>query len=105
MVETFIPDKQKNSSIGHSRVLVDLKGRKALNGCVMDWLLDNPEFIPEAWKEKCVYFFGTIYSDVEGMHIVFGLYWDNDNGGWKVCRYFMGMPWGGKNQYIAVFAV
>lgn len=50
------------------RVKVDqlheaVKGKGAFNANLLDWFLRKPNlrFIPEEWKEKSIYFFGTIY--------------------------------------------
>ncbi|MFA5131799.1 MAG: hypothetical protein WC444_00550 [Candidatus Paceibacterota bacterium] len=41
----------------------ELKGKPVMNACVSDWLLANPEQIPESWAAKEVFFWGTIYRD------------------------------------------
>lgn len=41
----------------------ELKDRPVLNANVLDWLLGHTHLIPEEWKDKWVYFWGTIYRD------------------------------------------
>ena len=40
-----------------------LKGRRFLNACVLDFLLDHRILIPEDWKDKRIYFMGTLYEE------------------------------------------
>jgi hypothetical protein len=61
----------------------ELKAQLAMNANLLDWLLhkENRHFIPEEWKEKAVFFWGTIYRDSDGRLIVRYLYWDD--GVWR----------------------
>jgi hypothetical protein len=55
---------------------------QVLNADVLDFLLSNPELIPESWKNKSVYFWGTIYEDSSSGHkYVRCLYW-HASGHW-----------------------
>jgi len=46
----------------------ELKGRPVLNANIIDYLLANPNLIPEKWADYgyLVIFWGTIYRDPEG---------------------------------------
>lgn len=59
---------------------------ECLNACVLDYLLDHPELIPEEWKSKHVFFWGTIYRNSDGRLYVRCLRWDGVSwrwgGGW-----------------------
>ncbi len=39
----------------------ELKGKPVLNANVLDFLLANPELIPEEWTGKYIFFWGTSY--------------------------------------------
>ena len=64
----------------------ELQSRKVLNANVLDYLLAHPELIPEEWKGKCLFFWGTIYRRSNGHLYVRFLYWFGDRwrwvGGW-----------------------
>jgi len=70
-----------------------LKGQPVMNAVVLDWLLAHPELIPEEWKGKYIYFWGTIYRDSVGRLYVRCLYWGDGSWGWR-CRW-LGDGWGG----------
>jgi hypothetical protein len=40
-----------------------LKGRPVYNANLLDYLLKNPHLIPEEWRDKEVFFWGTIYRN------------------------------------------
>lgn len=53
---------------------------KALNANVLDYLLENPHLIPEEWKDKYVFFPGTIYLRSTGQKCIRCLGWHEE---WK----------------------
>lgn len=59
-----------------------------LNACVLEYLLANPELIPEKWKTgekgslRCTYFWGTIYRAPCGAMCVRCLFWDGGAWNW-----------------------
>ncbi len=63
------------------RLLRKLRGKLVLNANVLDYLLRNPCLIPEAWKKdrydnpQRLFFWGTIYRDLEETRYVRYLYW------------------------------
>ena len=59
-----------------------LDGQPVLPAHVLDYLLEHPELIPEAWKGKAVFFWGTIYRGAGGNLYVRYLYWDGDRWHW-----------------------
>ena len=61
----------------------ELKGKPVLNANVLDYLLKHPELIPEEWKGKAVFFWGTIYRDSRGNLCVRCLYWDGSRWYWS----------------------
>ncbi|MFA5070643.1 MAG: hypothetical protein WC528_05185 [Patescibacteria group bacterium] len=64
-VELWFCDEQKNGSIWGDQLRKKLKGQPVLNACVLEYLLNNPRLIPESWKGKQVFFWGTIYRYAE----------------------------------------
>lgn len=59
-----------------------LAKKKALNANVLDFWLANPHLIPDIWKGKYIYFWGTIYRDSSGRLCVRCLYGDGDRWCW-----------------------
>lgn len=63
----------------------ELKSKPVLNANVLDCLLkpENQHLIPEDWKGKHVYFWGTIYRDSDGSLYVRYLYWSGGRWDWN----------------------
>lgn len=59
----------------------------------MDFYLANPHLIPEEWKGKAVFFWGTIYRDADGHLCVRYLYWRG--GGWDWGYRWLDYVWDG----------
>ena len=53
-----------------------------LNANLLDYLLKHPELIPDAWKGKVVFFWGTIYRYSDGRLSVRYLNWFGDEWYW-----------------------
>ncbi|MBU6214484.1 hypothetical protein KGM48_01415 [Patescibacteria group bacterium] len=70
------------------------KSTPVLNANVLDYLLANPHLIPEEWKGKYVFFWGTVYRYRVGNLYVRCLYWDD--GGWFWGGYWLGLDWRGR---------
>lgn len=69
-VELYQSKKQQTSKGIHGfdleRELYKLRERTIiLNACVLDYLLDHQEIIPEEWKGKNIHFFLTVYREIE----------------------------------------
>lgn len=80
------PNQQDGKRIEGNKLRQELKNKKVMNACVLDHLLANPELIPESWKGKLVFFWGTIYrSSVRRLYVRF-LYWDGSAWRWY-CRW------------------
>lgn len=52
-----------------------LEGQPVLPVHVLDYLLEHPEIIPESWKGKVIFFWGTIYRYAVGNLCVRFLNW------------------------------
>lgn len=58
--------QQNNEWIGGFQLRRELAEKRVLNANVLDYLLDNLHLIPEQWKDKKIFFWGTIYRAPNG---------------------------------------
>lgn len=77
----FFSFESKTTATKGEDMLKKLNGT-GLNACVLNYLMDHKELIPESWKTKQVVFPGTIFRDAGGNRCVRFLYWWNDQ--WNV---------------------
>jgi hypothetical protein len=75
------------------------EGTPVLNASHLDWLLANQQFIPEQWKGKIVFFWGTIYRDRTGDECVRQLCWLDDK--WFPSYRSLRFGWN-DNDYAAI---
>ena len=85
----------KGGVIEGNKLRKELKGQPVLNACILDYLLAHPELIPEEWKGKAVFFWGTIYRDSNGNLYVRCLYWDDEQWSWR--SFWLDGGFGGSN--------
>lgn len=80
----FTSEKQQGGKWvrGHE-LREELSSKKVLNANVLDYLLAHPEFIPDEWKKKMVFFWGTVYRDSDRHLCVRCLSWSG--GRWYGC--------------------
>lgn len=64
-----ITDFEKNAKIG-------------LNSSVLDYLLKNPQVIPQDWKDKTVVFTGTLFKDGGGSPLYKTLFYQDGTWQW-----------------------
>ncbi|MEK7602339.1 MAG: hypothetical protein AAB472_02545 [Patescibacteria group bacterium] len=82
-VELWLANGQKNGKILEGNKLRKEMAKKVpFNACVLDYLLANPHLIPQEWKGKYVFFWGTVYRDSRGNLFVRYLYWSGDGWLW-----------------------
>ncbi len=81
-ITLYLTEKQKNSSVNGNKLRKELKDQPVLNANVLDFYLANPHLIPEDWKGKYVFFWGTIYRGRGGYLFVRYLGWDGGRWGW-----------------------
>jgi hypothetical protein len=63
-VELLCSQEQQGDDKIEGKDLWDkLQDEPLLNANVLDYLLKNPYLIPDSWKGKRVYFWGTVYRD------------------------------------------
>jgi hypothetical protein len=86
MVKLYLSKKQKDDKfIMGTDLRMELMSRSVLNANVLDHLLAHPELIPEDWKSKTIFFWGTIYCGFPGFLCVRYLYWDGSSWFWGYC--------------------
>jgi hypothetical protein len=82
-VELWLENEQKNGKVlTGSKLCQRLISKMVLNANVLDYLLANPYLIPEEWKDKHVFFWGTVYSSRGGNRFVRFLCWDDEKWSW-----------------------
>ena len=82
-VELHLEPEQKNRFIEGNELRKRLEGKPVLNATVLDYLLDHQELIPDSWKEKYVYFWGTIFRYASGDLCVECLCWGGSRWVWN----------------------
>ena len=81
-ISLYLSKKQKKGSIKGNDLRKELANQPNLNANVLDYLLAHPELIPEEWKGKYIFFWGTIYRNSGGSLVVRYLYWDGSKCFW-----------------------
>ncbi len=91
-VRLHLSENQEGAnSIEGNKLRMELVEEVPFNANLLDYLLKNPHLIPEEWKGKYVYFWGTIYRDSLGGPCVLYLYLGGSNWCWT-CRW-LGSRW------------
>lgn len=82
-ISFYLSKKQKKGdySVGND-LRKELKNMPVLNANVLDYLLAHPELIPESWKGKAIFFWGTIYRYSSGSLCVRCLSWFGSKWSW-----------------------
>lgn len=96
----YFSDKQKQGVIEGNELKKELESQKVLPANVLDFLLEHQKFIPEEWKGKIIFFFGTIYRNSIGDLFVCCLRWGGDK--WHWCYNWLGNDWGGLSPAVCV---
>lgn len=81
-ISLYLPEKQKTGIIEGNGLRDELANQPILNANALDYLLAHPELIPEEWKGKRIFFWGTIYCNFDGILGVRCLGWDGSRWGW-----------------------
>jgi|GEM_PF-957172 hypothetical protein len=87
----FLAEGQDGGSVAGHVLRTAVAGENPFNANLLDWLLAHPEEIPESWKEKAVFFWGTVYRGRDGGLYVRYLYWDG--GRWRWHHDWLGNRW------------
>jgi len=95
-IDLYLTESQKDGSIkAGNGVRRELEGKPNLNANVLDYLLTNPNLIPESWQGKGIYFWGTMYR-THGSLCVRSLLWVGScwhghygllEGGWSASEF------------------
>jgi hypothetical protein len=98
-LQLYLDLGQKNGKyIEGNKLRKQLAGKPVLNANVLDYLLKNPQLIPDDWKKDgsgntCyIFFWGTIYRVSGGYLFVRYLYWDV--GRWQWFARWLVFDWG-----------
>jgi len=75
-------NQQYGKHIKGNELRKELEKEPVLNVNVLDYLLEHEELIPEEWKGRTIFFWGTIYRDSYGLLSVRYLYWYGDHWDW-----------------------
>jgi len=77
------PEQQGNYLTGNT-LRERLKDKPVLNACVLDYLLEHQELIPNEWKGRFVFFWGTTYRSSDGsLYVRYLYYWNDRRWGWN----------------------
>ncbi len=88
-VALFLSKKQQDgNSIEGNKLRKEMNDQPVYNANLLDYLLDNPHLIPEEWKGKAVFFWGTIYRSSGGSLCVRYLVWGG--GRWEQVNSWLG---------------
>jgi hypothetical protein len=95
-VQLYISESQKKlRGIEGNELRKELADKPVYNANLLDYLLKNPHLIPEEWKGKYVFFWGTIYRSSGGSLYVRDLYWRG--GRWDWNGGLLDRGWGGSS--------
>ena len=91
-VALYLDDGQKaGGAIKGDKLQKKLEGKATYNACLLDFFISNPQLIPDSWKGKIVFFWGTIYCDSDGDLCVRDLYWGD--GAWRTGSSYLDYGW------------
>jgi hypothetical protein len=97
-VELYVDVLQVSKrATGHDirKILAD---KPVLNICAMEFLLERQHLIPEEWKGKAIFFWGTIFRGYEGRPYVMCMrMW---HGEWAWSAHPLNNPWGTNSPAI-----
>ena len=75
-ISFYLSVKQRqDEGIEGVELRTELADKSVLNANVLDYLLAHPDLIPESWKWKSVFFWGTIYRTPDDILMVRCLFW------------------------------
>lgn len=81
-IDLYVFEEQKEGSVSGNELQKKLADLPVLNAVMLDWYLAHPERIPETWKGKLVFFWGTIYRGASGRLCVRYLRWYGRRWDW-----------------------
>jgi hypothetical protein len=89
----FSKEQKEGNWIKGHKLHKELMSRsvRVMNANVLDYLLTHPYLIPEDWKDKQVFFWGTIYHNQSDELFIYGLY--NSHGRWEKLHFWLKGLW------------
>lgn len=82
-IALYLDEEQQNGDlIVGTKLREKLSGKMAYNANLLDFYLAHTNLIPEEWKGKVVFFWGTIYRGLRGSLCVRHLIWFGNKWGW-----------------------
>ena len=87
----LVKDQQCGGVIEGNKLRKQLAKQPVFNANVLDYLLKNPALIPDEWKGKAIFFWGTVYRDSLGGLYVRYLLWRGSSWGWS--HYWLDNGW------------
>lgn len=85
-VERYLSPNQQGGKVIQGHKLRKELSEPVLCACVLDYLLQHTELIPEDWKNGYTFFWGTIFRYSDGFLYVAYLCWDGKQWRW-LCRW------------------
>jgi hypothetical protein len=85
------PQQREGSLIKGVDLLSKLKDHNCFNANMLDWYLANTQYIPEEFKGKMVYFWGTMYRQRDEEYVRC-LLWDDNK--WRSSQSSPWNSWG-----------
>jgi len=93
-VKLYLDSGQKDRKLVTGNKLREALAKEPIfNANLLDYLLANPHLIPEEWKGRYVFFWGTIYRHWDGSLFVRYLGWHGD--GWYYTFGWLDGGWDG----------
>ena len=93
-------DQEDGKEVSGFILYDELTGKAAANWNVLSHFLEHPRLIPEDWKGRRIYFWGTVFRDTKGNHRVCCLCWDTRGWDWRSSTLDSSF---GKHDVAAVF--
>jgi hypothetical protein len=81
-IPLYLSMKQKKGTISGHKLRKELVSQYTLNANILDYLLAHLDLIPEDWKDKYIFFWGTIYRNFDGYLFVRCLRWYGSKWDW-----------------------
>lgn len=92
-IRLHLDEAQQNGGvIVGNKLRKKLKGTTVFNANLLDFYLAHPNLIPEDWKGRTVFFWGTIYRNSVGLLSVRYLYWRGGRWDWYYRLLVLGFP-------------
>ncbi|MDD5567328.1 MAG: hypothetical protein PHH01_03990 [Patescibacteria group bacterium] len=85
------PRQRSEELIEGEELRRELEGLPVFNATLLDYLLAHPHLIPRKWRGLAIFFWGTIYSRLDGSLCVRGLHYHQ--GQWKECHIGLTSRW------------